>query len=192
MHTATALLPSWLKQRNPDSYWHSFHKWKFNDTDPISAKKIGIYIFGGVNNKEEASNQLWRISISPKSDQRLINALVDTELLSPNGHEPPARCGHSACLHGSYIAVFGGKNLKENGGNPYQAFNDLYIYNIISNTWMPVVLYGFSPAPNYGGFMCLLKGKIIAFGGVNAFRYCSMQPKLLELGMIFDQTQQKR
>jgi hypothetical protein len=36
MHTATAVLPSWLKQRNESSYWNNFHKWRFNTSDPLS------------------------------------------------------------------------------------------------------------------------------------------------------------
>jgi hypothetical protein len=36
MHTATAVMPAWLKQRNDTLYWTHFHKWRFMPTDPLN------------------------------------------------------------------------------------------------------------------------------------------------------------
>ena len=43
MHTATSVLPAWLKQRNDLPYFTNFHKWKFVVSDPINVTLLSEF-----------------------------------------------------------------------------------------------------------------------------------------------------
>ncbi len=76
------------------------------------------YVFGGVNQSEEVSNNLYIYSIG---DNHWTKNEYEERIIPP-------RAGHSMSLVGNKIVVFGGfsKGI---------FYNDIYMYNIDENSW---------------------------------------------------------
>mmetsp|Transcript_11516 Transcript_11516/g.8016 ORF Transcript_11516/g.8016 Transcript_11516/m.8016 type:complete len:87 (+) Transcript_11516:771-1031(+) len=67
-----------------------------------------------------------------------------------SGKPPVARCMHSACGFNKYLIIHGGRNddLFPQIGN--SALNDLHLYNIQSNSWTTLAMYGEVPSSRWG------------------------------------------
>eukprot|EP00347_Sterkiella_histriomuscorum_P019474 403341497 len=76
-----------------------------------------------------------------------------------------------------YLAIYGGRNdqlFKLTGNNI--ALNDLNLYDIATNTWITIALYGESIPPSRWGHQLVSCGenssKMLLFGGINLQSYC--------------------
>ena len=44
MHSAVGVLPKWLTSRKENTdYWSNFHRWAFQDRDPLHVSSIFMY-----------------------------------------------------------------------------------------------------------------------------------------------------
>ena len=53
------------------------------------------------------------------------------------------------------------------------ALNDICLYNIESNTWESLVIYGDMPCSRWGHSLIATDKHFVVFGGVNSDRYCN-------------------
>ena len=74
-------------------------------------------MFGG-NDGEKALDELWSFDA-----EKEISEYIDIY-----GIQPSRRQGHAATAHGANLLIWGGKN-----GNIL--YNDMYMYNVLTNTW---------------------------------------------------------
>ena len=76
-----------------------------------------LYMFGG-NDGEKALDELWSFDAEKEI----------WEYIDIYGIQPSRRQGHAATAHGANLLIWGGKN-----GNIL--YNDMYMYNVLTNTW---------------------------------------------------------
>jgi hypothetical protein len=109
-----------------------------------------LWVFGGCS------------SGSYFSDSWKFNLRTETwELIPSNGFTPSARCGHKAVtILGDTFLLFGGKNKDE-------YFNDILMYNFLSNEWTDLTGEGKIPARS-GACMAFVYPEIMIQGGINS------------------------
>jgi hypothetical protein len=85
-----------------------------------------IYIFGGYSGEVGSCiNNMRVLNIAPMRDAFAAHQLAE---VVPDTPAPAARYGHSAVSFENKIYIFGGSNRTD-------TFNDIYEYDISSNTW---------------------------------------------------------
>lgn len=117
-----------------------------------------LFIYGGRNEENKATNQMYRFDISNNHWYHLVYNSITKD----NDFVPPSRYGHTAVtVDDSSIYIFGGTN-----GNSY--FNDLYILNTETMQWTVATTQGTPPDPR-AGHSCVLYGgeQMYIFGGGN-------------------------
>ena len=70
------------------------------------------------------------------------------------------------------LVLFGGRNDAIFPSIRNVALNDLHIYDIQANRWLPVVIYGDMPSSRWGHKLVANQDKIMLFGGMNLNSYC--------------------
>lgn len=113
------------------------------------AKPNVFYVFGG-GNFHQFFNDLFVFDIATRT----------WFLPSVSGQEPPApRASHTATkIDESHFCLIG-------GGEPTSVFNDVYLFNIESNTWIRVNAAGQLPQRRCGHTTSIYDQKILLFGG---------------------------
>jgi len=119
-----------------------------------------FFVFGGANydfTKGEftAYNDLWRFNVYTQT----------WEQIHPRNAGPDERLGHACASFGSRTVVHGGVNLGETGFAPK---GDAWIYNVLTNSWEPLVGTGDVPSPRYfhsAGNWELGGGKLVIMHG---------------------------
>jgi hypothetical protein len=148
--------------------------------DPISSDKMGFYVFGGLNEKKEPTNDLYHIKPCAKENNELYDmkkgdyyegveprVYFEVKLIKAHGAPPPPRCMHTAELLGKYLCIFGGKNEKMFGKLKNTALNDIHMYDIEFKTWKTLAIYGYIPMSRWGASSTVYRNKIVIFGGKN-------------------------
>ena len=79
------------------------------------------------------------------------------------GRPPVALHGHSVCVEGCVMYVFGGASMQQTGSTAY--FNDLHTYDFERNQWTRVDIVGARPTPRYAHAMGVVCGKLFIHGG---------------------------
>lgn len=119
---------------------------------PIS--KCTLYIYGGQLEKGTASNTLYQFNI--ESMEWLKVRCTARHSLESN---LPSLFGHTAnVVDGTKIYIFGGTD----GTNYY---NDLFVIDTETNSWVREKTQGPKPAPRYGHSCVLYNNSLFVFGG---------------------------
>lgn len=87
------------------------------------------------------------------------------EKLNSQGEVPKPRRGHSMVLIESLIVIFGGSDLNNN------FYNDLYIFDLLKNTWMKINHFGDIPSPRAEHSAVVYGTTIWIFGGASRDGY---------------------
>ncbi|KAF8387894.1 hypothetical protein HHK36_026556 [Tetracentron sinense] len=111
--------------------------------------------------------------IGGKTDQgsgRISVWAFDTEiegwsLMEAKGEIPVARSGHTVVRAGSVLILFGGENAKR------RKLNDLHIFDLKSQMWLPLHCTGNGPSPRSNHVAALYDDNILfVFGGASKSR----------------------
>lgn len=145
----------------------------YNITD-AKIPNYGIYIFGGINGKKQACNELYRII----PGTRPLRCIIP----QTSGIPPSPRFMHSMAYCSSFnnIVVFGGrvdiKNTME-----YTCFNDVHVLFIENLMWASTCVNGNIPKARSGHCSTAVGSEIYIFGGVSNTVYCSSDLYKLEI-----------
>lgn len=139
-------------------------------------------------NQYEYNSRVWFISCNSRKAEAILQRdqlfklssnphyIVEAEELKIEGNAPINRVLHTAILYKEFIAIFGGKNNKEDN----YCLNDLYLLNVVKMRWDTLVVYGFTPSGRWGHTSCLLKGQIMIFAGVGENHICRTSVHIFE------------
>lgn len=78
-----------------------------------------------------------------------------------HGDIPPARYGHSLCLLGSRVFIFGGR------GDNKKYFNDIYMMDLDTYIWAKISTSTSSPLPRMNHTAVMVGTRMAIFGGYN-------------------------
>lgn len=124
----------------------------------------GIYIFGGLNELSQATDELRFVNFTGKKP--LIQALVET-----TGIKPSPRYLHTLNYHSglAYLIVYGGRNddiFSKN--NQENCFNDIHLLSLSTLGWSEVLFLNKIPRNPRAGHASLVIGtRLFIFGGSN-------------------------
>lgn len=155
-----------------------------------SVKNPGIYIFGGITQTRQASNELHLLNIGTRP---LTWSRPETQ-----GAPPSPRFQHSMAFNEklNVIVIFGGR-VDVSNSTQYTCFNDLYILKMDNLLWTTVRVLGNVPVPRSGHCTASIGSKIYLFAGVSTNTYCNGDLFMLELNpkvarhMIEDEEKRK-
>jgi N-acetylneuraminic acid mutarotase len=111
-----------------------------------------MVVFGGFEDGER-TNEILIFNLK--------NTIWSTVKQDPKNKGPCARSGHSACIHGGNMYIFGGKSDNST------KLNDLWQFNISSHKWTQ--LHGVDeviPEPRSGHSALIYDGVMLVFGGL--------------------------
>lgn len=148
--------------------------YKLPETKISSISQSGIYMFGGINQNRQATNDLYLLNVGCKN-------LFWTQPKT-SGISPSPRFQHSMAFNDklNVIVVFGGR-IDVNNSNAYTCFNDVFLLKMDSLTWITVQVLGNVPVPRSGHSFASLGTKVYLFAGVGTNTYCSSDLYSLEL-----------
>ncbi|GBG72775.1 hypothetical protein CBR_g12343 [Chara braunii] len=114
------------------------------------------YVFGGHMGENKCTDELLSYDFRKK----------EWFSFNPDPGGPCERDGHTACIAGDTLYVFGG----EKSGSEEELLNDLYCLNLQTMTWsiVPPTDDNPAPSPRRGHSACVLGGAIYIFGGHNS------------------------
>ena len=154
------------------------------NSEAITFDKMGLYIFGGLNELKEPTNDLYFIKPCNKEtndvyDSRTGDFIEDIEprvyfeirKIEADGLPPTPRFLHCAQHISKYLCIFGGKNDELFTKLRNTALNDLHLYDIELKNWKTVAIYGYLPMSRWGHCSTAYQNQMIIFGGKNLDRY---------------------
>ena len=133
----------------------------YNDSNLYNLSKIvaeGIYIFGGIDENNNCSNDL--MIIKRGKPLTLFKVMA-------KGSPPAPRCQCSMDFFEKLMVViiYGGRNEKSSNG-PY--FNDMFFLDVQTLTWINIELNDDNIFPSRGSHCsCIVDNELIIFGGNN-------------------------
>ena len=133
----------------------------YNDSNLYNISKIvaeGIYIFGGIDENLNCTNDL--MIIKRGKPLTLFKVLA-------KGSPPSPRCQCSMDFFEKLMVViiYGGRNEKSSNG-PY--FNDMFFLDVQTLTWINIELNDDNIFPSRGSHCsCIVDNELIIFGGNN-------------------------
>lgn len=69
------------------------------------------------------------------------------------------------------LVIFGGRNDEIFPVIKSVALNDLHIYDVATNSWLALAIYGDIPTSRWGHKLAANQDKIMLFGGMNLSSY---------------------
>ena len=133
----------------------------YNDTNLYNISKIvaeGIYIFGGIDENLNCTNDLMVI----KRGKPLTLFKVLAKGSSPS---PRCQCSMDFFEKLMVVIIYGGRNEKSSNG-PY--FNDMFFLDVQTLTWINIKLNNDNIFPSRGSHCsCIVDNELIIFGGNN-------------------------
>ena len=153
-------------------------------TDTVSADKMGLYVFGGMNEKGQPTNDLYHIKPWNKENNEIFDArkggyldgmdpkvYFEIKKIKADGTPPEPRWLHSAEHLGKYLYIFGGRNVGLFKYIHNTALNDIHIFDIEKKSWKTLAIYGYLPTSVWGHSSTVHDNQIVIFGGKNLDRY---------------------
>jgi N-acetylneuraminic acid mutarotase len=137
-----------------------------------SSMSFGFYLFGGLLEDGDASNDLYLLKIS-KEEFRWIK-------IEASGHPPEPRYNHTACLVSRYLIIIGGRNDKLFKTHSDSAIGDTCLFNLETRNWEKLDIQGQVPEARWGHCLASYNSKVILFGGINHYKYMSSTSLVLE------------
>ena len=145
----------------------------------FTRKNSGIYLFGGVNRKGEAFNNLYALQPKKKGVREEESILKWTKI-SPTGTPPTPRYGHTATVCGSQLFIIGGRNDRIASDKSQIGVEDMAVYSIQSNRWESITVKGVPPSPRWGASGVSVGSKVIYFGGMKLSSFCENSLHVME------------
>ena len=149
------------------------------------ALEQGLYLFGGIDeNNMQTDDLIWvypdyklnKKNISNKHGEFKPTGRPEVKfqarIVKPEGRGPVARSQHSATFFKNQLVIFGGRNDAIFPAIKNVALNDLHIYDVDSNRWAAIAMYGDMPGSRWGHKLVANENKIVLFGGMNLGSYC--------------------
>ena len=183
-HASCLVIPSYILCN------YKFNIYKYPDEDANEKKSLnkikekGLYIFGGVTDKEEnggLTNDLWILSLGQKP---LVWKKINT-----NGTPPSPRYFHTMDFFekSNYLVIHGGKN---DNISSTSALDDTFVLDLENFEWVKIILYSniqdFKVISRYGHKSTLFSNKLIIFGGVNNNNYVGSSLFIINLDFNFN------
>ena len=165
-----------------------------------------MFIFGGLNANHQPKNDLYLVTphydrnikylTSEKANyKKSISATICYSLkkINPSGRPPAPRYAHAATFISKYLVIHGGRNDDFYESMRNIALNDLHLYNINSNIWCTVAIFGEVPQSRWGHIICgensfnqdYKRTKLIIFGGVNLNSFFDSTIYQISIGKLF-------
>ena len=110
-----------------------------------------------------------QISKDFKSNQ--FGEILEWTLVETKGKTPKGRFGHCAAWLEPYLIIFPGRNDQRNKGDFKAIANSISLFNIRTQSWEEVRLFGHEPVPRWGASCAVYDNKIFYFGGMNLERF---------------------
>lgn len=87
--------------------------------------------------------------------------------ITPTGLQPPPRMAHTgAMIDSTTMIIFGGKDSYNTSNSQANAFDDLWTFNVLSNTWEPKQNRSNAwPSARYGHKMACVPTQCVLVGG---------------------------
>ena len=152
--------------------------------EAITADKMGLYAFGGMNENRQPTNDLYHIKSCNRENSEIYDikkgeynegvepkVYFEVKKITAEGTPPPPRCLHVAEHVGKYLYIFGGRNPSLFKQIQNTALNDIHLFDIEKRAWTTIALYGYLPQSIWGHSSTVYDSKIIIFGGKNLDRY---------------------
>jgi len=124
--------------------------------ESISADKQGVYLFGGLDDKKNPTNDLYHIKPCNKENSGLFDpkkgsyyedieprVYFEIKKIEAEGIAPPARCQHTTEFIGKYLVIFGGSNQSCYTQYKNTSMNDIHMFDISCKKWETIALYGY-------------------------------------------------
>ena len=158
--------------------------YKFASSSP-RIRYPGIYFFGGLGGDKKATNTLCILKIGKRP----------LEWYTPctSGQAPSPRFLHTSLYNSqlNLLLVFGGRvDLDKTA--VYTCFNDVFLLDLQTMTWLTVNVLGEIPLGRSGHTSETVGSKIYVFGGITNACYCSGDMWTLELDSLIVQTMGER
>ena len=144
----------------------------------------GMYMFGGLDEKGKPTSDLFWINfdvnynlktLSPITGEFKSSTVPDVRLAATRivakGRGPVARSQHAATVFKNKLVISGGRSDLVYSFLRNVALNDLHIYDIKTNSWSAIALYGDIPKSRWGHKLCANANSIMLFGGMNLSSY---------------------
>jgi N-acetylneuraminic acid mutarotase len=167
-HTALAILPDEARHNT------SIKLYNVSNFSSSGIKEVGIYIFGGIDEKREPTNSLYILKLGSKPAVWLTPSTL--------GSPPSPRFLHTMTFIPSInsIAIFGGR--VDNLNSPsYTSYNDIYLLTLENLTWTYTHALGNIPCGRSGHSASALGTRLYIFGGMANGEYCNSEIYMLEL-----------
>lgn len=122
-----------------------------------------LILFGGWSHSSPFPiHQEWRIFNHVHSFDTDTNRWT---LIESRSHCPPL-AGHSACIMGDEMIVFGGLQNETNFPTPFSSSNDVWVFNLKSCVWRKQMTSNPKPHPRYGhSHLTLDANRMLIIGG---------------------------
>lgn len=164
-------------------------------------KQSGIFIFGGLDDKNKVNNDLWLLQPDIQKNMKYLNADASFKNLKvpklkfklkkirSHGQSPCPRYAHAACFIRDFLCIHGGRNDSVYSELGNIGFNDFHMYDINKNMWVSVCLFNTIASSRWGHSMCTVESStqddyqansVVIFGGINLNSY---QNTMFELVM---------
>jgi dynein heavy chain, axonemal len=124
-----------------------------------------VFYFGGHHSPTCRLNDTWFFEVKTGAWRRVGNEKDNTENLESTIGAPSPRANSSAVVYENKVYVFGG-----HGGLSFSrvAFNDLYCFDLETETWEKIVPNNNPPEGRGGHSTFASEGKIFVYGGWNS------------------------
>ena len=114
----------------------------------VKSRPGELMLFGGWSHPSPYPlHQSWRLFNEHHSYD--INTMR-WNLISPEGLKPPTMAGHSASVHQSKMVIFGGLQKTRNSIGHFSSSNDVWTFQLDSQTWIQEDIPDPKPKPRYG------------------------------------------
>jgi len=110
-----------------------------------------MYVFGGVDQEQQSSNQLWQLDLDK----------LEWTRCQTKGESPTERNGHGSVLYKKQLIIFGGFSFQKQ-----ELMNDLWLFNLENLEWLKINPVNDLPPVRKNSPAIENKGKIYIFGGL--------------------------
>lgn len=138
-----------------------------------------MYVFGGRSNQTKTFNDMWYLKVSQSGICKWTK--IETKGIAPEG-----RYGHTSAITNKHIYIGGGR-----AGS--KIFDDLFLFDTISETWVHPKVTGDKPPPRYYHRALSLNNgnEIMIFGGVRPKEFITY-PRVYILQMNDEQREKEK
>lgn len=129
---------------------------------------VHLYVFGGLNERQETLQDVWLGEVTPDTNQRVVPWTVEWRPVTILSNGPSPRSKHAAAATAGQMYVFGGEGVPVQAGR-HVIYSDMWAFSPQNLVWTQVIVPGPSPTGRFGHSMTLIgASKLYVFGGTTA------------------------